>query len=76
MADLKSMYKTIVKETFPDDLTITLGSEKLVYRKRQWELAGELKGLRYGENPDQPAALYELVDGAVTLGGLSWRMPG
>ncbi|MBR5050533.1 MAG: IMP cyclohydrolase, partial [Desulfovibrio sp.] len=68
MADLKSMYKTIVKETFPDDLTITLGSEKLVYRKRQWELAGELKGLRYGENPDQPAALYELVDGAVTLG--------
>ena len=63
MADLKSMYKTIVKETFPDDLTITLGSEKLVYRKRQWELAGELKGLRYGENPDQPGngllACYE-----------------
>lgn len=76
MADLKSMYKTIVKETFPDTMTITLGDEKLVYRKRSWELGGERKGLRYGENPDQPAALYELVDGNISLGGISWRKPG
>ena len=60
MSNLKAMYKTIVKEDFPETMTITLGDEKLVYRKRQWEIGGEKKGLRYGENPDQPAALYEL----------------
>ena len=76
MSNLKAMYKTIVKEDFPETMTITLGDEKLVYRKRQWEIGGEKKGLRYGENPDQPAALYELVDGGITLGGRSWRQPG
>ncbi len=32
--------------------------------------SGELieKGLRYGENPEQEAALYELVNGNLTLG--------
>lgn len=75
MADLKSMYKTIVKETFPDTMTITLGDRTLVYRKRQWVVGGELKGLRYGENPDQPAALYQLAEGRLELGGISWRGP-
>ncbi|MBU3831415.1 MAG: IMP cyclohydrolase, partial [Candidatus Desulfovibrio faecigallinarum] len=75
MADLKNMYKTIVKETFPDTMTITLGDQKLVYHKRTWELDGETKGLRYGENPDQPAALYQLVEGELTLGGITWRGP-
>ena len=36
MSNLKAMYKTIVKEDFPETMTITLGDEKLVYRKRQW----------------------------------------
>ncbi len=76
MSDLKSMYKTIVKETYPDTMTITLGDQTLVYRKRQWNIGGEMKGLRYGENPDQPAALYQLVKGGLTLGGISWRGPG
>lgn len=76
MSTLKDMYKTVQKEVFPDTMTITLGDEVLTYRKRTWVLEGEEKGLRYGENPDQPAALYELVDGAVTCGGLTWRGPG
>ncbi len=75
MSDLKSMYKTIVKETYPDTLTITLGDQTLVYHKRQWDIGGEMKGLRYGENPDQPAALYQLAEGRLTLGGISWRGP-
>lgn len=75
MSDLKSMYKTIVKETYPETMTILLGDEKLVYHKRQWEIGGEKKGLRYGENPDQPAALYALCEGGITLGGLTWRGP-
>ncbi|MDQ7031888.1 MAG: IMP cyclohydrolase [Desulfonauticus sp.] len=70
------MYKTIVDDPFPEEMTITLGDCKLVYRKRTWEIGGEKKGLRYGENPDQPAALYELVDGSLELGGVVFRGPG
>jgi phosphoribosylaminoimidazolecarboxamide formyltransferase/IMP cyclohydrolase len=47
----------------------------LVYGKRSWKIpddkTGEVieKGLRYGENPGQEAALYELINGNLTLGG-------
>ena len=73
--DLKAAYSRMLKEDFPDTMTITLGAEKLIYHKCQWEIAGEKKGLRYGENPDQPAALYRLVKGGLSLGGLTWRSP-
>ena len=73
---LKDMYKTLQKDAFPDSLTIELGSERLRYRKRTWTLDGEEKGLRYGENPDQPAALFELVEGSLSCGGIEWRVPG
>lgn len=76
MPNIKAMYSTINKDDFPDTLTILLGDEKLVYRKRVWTLNDEQKGLRYGENPDQPAALYELAQGAISCGGLQWRQPG
>ena len=76
MSNLKDMYKTLQKDAFPDSMTILLGDEKLVYRKRTWVLDGEEKGLRYGENPDQPAALYELAEGGITCGGITWRGPG
>ena len=75
MAELKNMYKEIVKEAYPETMTITMGDQTLVYQKRQWEIGGEKKGLRYGENPDQPAALYQLVKGGLNLNGLKWRSP-
>ena len=75
MRDLKAMYSTIRKDAFPDTMTIILGDERLVYEKRTWTLDNEEKGLRYGENPDQPAALYTLKEGSLTLGGLSRRGP-
>jgi phosphoribosylaminoimidazolecarboxamide formyltransferase/IMP cyclohydrolase len=74
MSDLKKMYKTIMDDNFPDSLTIKFGEQTLVYRKRAWKIpdekTGELieKGLRYGENPDQQAALFELVNGNLVLG--------
>lgn len=72
---LKDMYKTLQKDAFPDTLTLEIGDERLRYRKRTWLLDGEEKGLRYGENPDQPAALYELVGGGLSCGSLAWRTP-
>ncbi|MFZ2196672.1 MAG: hypothetical protein WAV13_02995, partial [Thermodesulfovibrionales bacterium] len=74
MADLKKMYKTIMDDNFPEEMTIRFGEQSLVYRKRTWKIpdekTGELieKGLRYGENPDQQAALFELINGNLVLG--------
>lgn len=82
MSDLKKMYKTIMDDNFPDELAIRFGDQTLIYRKRAWKIpddkTGELieKGLRYGENPDQQAALYELVNGNLSLAGCSYIEPG
>ena len=82
MSDLKKMYKTIMDDNFPDTMTITFGDQTLVYKKRAWKIpeakTGELieKGLRYGENPDQQAALFELVNGNLVLGDCKYIEPG
>jgi phosphoribosylaminoimidazolecarboxamide formyltransferase/IMP cyclohydrolase len=82
MSDIKKMYKTIMADNFPPEMTILFGDQNLVYRKRTWKLAdestGELieKGLRYGENPDQQAAMYELVNGNLALAGVKFIEPG
>lgn len=75
MNQIKAMYSTLLGEDFPTRMTIILGDEKLEYEKRQWHVNEELKGLRYGENPDQPAAMYQLVKGELTIGGIKWRSP-
>lgn len=82
MSDLKKMYKTIMDDHFPESMTIQFGDQTLVYRKRSWKIPdekiGELveKGLRYGENPDQEAAMYELVNGNLLLGDCQFINPG
>lgn len=82
MSELKKMYRTIMDDNFPEDMTIKFGDQTLVYKKRAWKIpdekTGELieKGLRYGENPDQQAALYELVNGNLVLGGCEYIKPG
>ncbi len=80
--DLKKMYKTLMDDHFPPEITISFGDQTLFYRKRSWKIQdennGELieKGLRYGENPGQEAALYELVNGNLVLGGCEFIVPG
>jgi phosphoribosylaminoimidazolecarboxamide formyltransferase/IMP cyclohydrolase len=72
--ELKKMYKTVMDDHFPTQITMDFGDQKLIYQKRTWKIAdetsGELieKGLRYGENPGQESALYELINGNLTLG--------
>jgi phosphoribosylaminoimidazolecarboxamide formyltransferase/IMP cyclohydrolase len=66
---LKNKYRDILKDSFPMDMEIRLGSqEPLRYEKVTWNIDGEERGLRYGENPHQPAALYRLVNGNLVLG--------
>ncbi len=82
MADMKEMYKKIIGDHFPSEMKISFGDQELVYRKRTWtiknEATGQLeeRGLRYGENPDQEAALYQLVNGNLTLGDCAFIEPG
>lgn len=81
MSDLKKMYSTILGDHFPHEMTISFGEQKLIYRKRTWEITQEdgsvdERGIRYGENPDQEAALYELVNGNLVLGECSFINPG
>jgi phosphoribosylaminoimidazolecarboxamide formyltransferase/IMP cyclohydrolase len=82
MSDLKHMYRTVMDDHFPERLVIQFGNQVLVYRKRSWKIpddkTGEVveKGLRYGENPGQEAALYELTNGNLTLGGCEFIGPG
>jgi phosphoribosylaminoimidazolecarboxamide formyltransferase / IMP cyclohydrolase len=70
--DLKKMYRTIVDDHFPARMEISFVAEKerqtLFYEKVLWTIDGENKGLRYGENPGQEAALYKLVNGNLILG--------
>jgi phosphoribosylaminoimidazolecarboxamide formyltransferase/IMP cyclohydrolase len=81
MSDLKKMYSTILGDSFPTDMTISFGDQKLVYKKKTWGIQqqdGSIdeRGVRYGENPDQEAALYELVNGNLTLGECAYIEPG
>lgn len=80
--DLKKMYRTVMDDNFPSELTISFGDQVLAYKKRTWRIpdgkSGDLieKGLRYGENPGQEAALYELVNGNLALAECRFIEPG
>ncbi len=81
MTDIKKMYTNILGDSFPMEMTISFGDQTLVYRKRTWKITmedgtTEERGLRYGENPDQEAALYELVNGNLVLGDCKFIEPG
>ena len=81
MSDIKKMYTTILGDHFPMEMKITFDNQTLIYRKKTWKIAQEdgsidERGVRYGENPDQEAALYELVNGNLILGECSFITPG
>ncbi len=78
MKELKHMYRKMIEDHFPDEIKISFGGQQLIYKKRTWRIidpeTGHLveRGLRYGENPDQEAALYELTDGNLVLGNVEF----
>ncbi len=78
--DLKKMYKTIVHDHFSPKMEISfVDGEKrqtLFYEKVTWTIDDVQKGLRYGENPGQEAALYKLANGNLVLGETETIQPG
>jgi len=74
MSSIRKAYKTILKDPFPAELVLEIQGQRLRFSKRQWTLPAEdgtprTEGLRYGDNPDQPAALYRWEAGDLTVGG-------
>ena len=65
---------------FPPEMEISFIDGKkrqtLFYEKATWVVGGVQKGLRYGENPGQEAALYKLVNGNLVLGDTEMIRPG
>jgi phosphoribosylaminoimidazolecarboxamide formyltransferase / IMP cyclohydrolase len=78
---LSDAYKTIIDDPFPPRMELSfVGSDgkrsTLVYDKVLYEVEGERKGLRYGENPDQAGALYKPVGGNLAIGEALLLEPG
>ena len=78
--DLKKMYKTIMDDHFPPNMEISFVNQDkrdtLFYEKIVWTIDNIKKGLRYGENPGQEAALYKLINGNLILGETKTIQPG
>jgi len=78
--DLKKMYRTIMDDHFPPNMEISFVNQDkrqtLFYEKVAWTIDNIQKGLRYGENPGQEAALYKLVNGNLILGETETIQPG
>lgn len=54
----KNIYRTALLEDFPSDISLRCGEREVNYRKVTWTDGENNVGLRYGENPHQPAAYY------------------
>ncbi len=81
--DLKKAYRTVMDDHFPSRMEIRFYSDNdvesstsLKYEKVTWVVDGVEKGLRYGENPGQEAALYRLVQGNLQIGDVKTILPG
>ncbi len=68
----RSDYREIIDDAFPERIEIHLYHDselqKQVYRKQYWHG----RGLRYGDNPDQPAAYYSLVEAGISEEGVEY----
>ena len=70
--DIRKIYRTAKEEEFPGTLTIQLGDRTFEYSKVQWSIEGRMRGLRYGTNPHQKAALYRPKGSRGGIGSVEW----
>ncbi len=70
--EIRKIYRTAREEEFPPSLTITLGDRVYEYSKVQWTIEGKPRGLRYGTNPHQKAALYRPKGSRSGVGSVEW----
>src|SRR5438093_890134 len=70
--EIRRIYRTAQKEDFPQVLRLELGGKVFEYSKVHWRIGGEDRGLRYGTNPHQKAALYKAKHSQEGIGSVEW----
>ncbi len=70
--EIRRIYRTAREEGFPATLKLSLGEKTYEYSKVQWSVDGKSKGLRYGTNPHQKAALYKPQSSNRGIGNVEW----
>ncbi len=70
--EIRRIYRTAQKEDYPESLKLVLGGETIEYAKVRWKVEGRDRGLRYGTNPHQKAALYKPAKSRVGIGNVDW----
>ncbi len=70
--EIRKIYRTAQKENYPESLKLVLDGRTLEYSKVHWKIDGQDRGLRYGTNPHQKAALYRPVGGREGVGAVDW----
>jgi len=70
--EIRRIYRTALKEDFPRVLRIELGGKLFEYSKVHWTIGSEDRGLRYGTNPHQKAALYKAEQSKEGIGNVEW----
>ena len=71
--EIRKIYRTAQKEDYPESLKLTLGGKTIEYSKVHWTIDGQSRGLRYGTNPHQKAALYRpTTQEGSGMGSVEW----
>src|SRR6266704_379436 len=70
--EIRKIYRTALKEDFPQVLRLELGGKVFEYSKVHWTIGGQDRGLRYGTNPHQKAALYRAEHSQGGIGNVEW----
>ena len=70
--EIRRIYRTAQKEDFPQVLRLELGGKVFEYSKVHWRIGGQDRGLRYGTNPHQKAALYKAKHSQEGIGSVEW----
>ena len=70
--EIRRIYRTARDENLPLSLKLTIGDKVFEYSKVQWRVEGRMRGLRYGTNPHQKAALYRPKQSKGGIGNVDW----
>ncbi len=70
--EIRKIYRTARREDFPASLKLVMDGRTIEYSKVRWMIDGQDRGLRYGTNPHQKAALYKPAGSREGIGNVEW----
>ncbi len=73
---MRKVYRTKTVEHFPAHMDLVINGRSVRFAKVVWDSDGKEFGLRYGTNPDQPAAMYLTQGQATIFSGMQWLQIG